>query len=63
VRKQPFFQTRDEDHRKFQALGVVHGQERNRGALVGRIGIGDQGGVIQKIADGFAALGGIGGGI
>ncbi len=63
VREQAFFQARDEHDRKLQSLGVVHGQQRNGGALVGRIGVGDQGGVIQKIAQGFAALGGIGGGV
>ena len=63
MRKQTFFHAGNEHDGEFQALGVVHRQQRNRRALVQRIGVGDQRRVIQEIADGFAALGGIGGGV
>ena len=49
MRKQTLFQAREKHDRKLQALGVVHGQQRDLRSLVRRIGIGDQRCVIQKI--------------
>ena len=56
MREQPFLQTSEEDQRKLQALGGVQGHQRDLGALVISISIADQGGVVEKLIEGFAAV-------
>ena len=48
MREDSFFQSSEKDIREFQSFSVMNGQERNLCLLVYRIGIGDEGGMVQE---------------
>ena len=56
VGKEAFFHTAQKDERKLEALGGVKGHQRDLGALVVSISVADQGGVIEKLVERFAAI-------
>ncbi len=63
MREQSFLQAAQEDQRELQALGRVQGHERDLGALVVGVGVADQGGVVEKLIESFAAVARIHGGV
>jgi hypothetical protein len=61
VREQAFFEAAEKDQGELQALGGVQAHESNLRALVVIVGVGDEGGMVEKLIEGFTAVAGIGG--
>ena len=63
VGEKPFFEPGEEDNRELETFGVVNREQRDLRFLIHGIGIAHQSGVVEKVANRFAAIGGLGGGV
>src|SRR5262249_46809405 len=63
VREQAVLQAGEKYQRELEALGIVQRHQRDRRLFVVGVSVGDERGVIEEVADRFAALGGFGGGV
>ena len=59
VREEAFFHAGEEDEWELEALGGVEGHEGDAGFGGVGVGVGDEGGVVEKLGEGFAARGGV----
>ncbi len=59
VGEETFFHAGEEDERELEAFGGVEGHEGDAGFGGVAVGVGDEGGVVEKLGEGFAAGGGV----
>ena len=63
MRKKSFFEAAEEDQGKLQSLGGVQAHQRDLGAGVVVVGVGDERGVVQEFVQSFGAVARVHGGV